>query len=264
MYRALVATILLLAGAAMAAVEVDVTACDQEVPRGAVGTLQADLVCPTQDHCEGNPLDLCTTNADCPGMAPCEKPYAVELGTGATLRLNGHSITGGAYGVLCETRCSVEGPGDISGASFSAVITYLGQYRLTLSNLSIHDNSSGIVQAGTVKLTDVDISNNQLRAIGRARVVKGTNVTANGNGLQAILADRVRLQSLTATGNGDVGVIGSTGVALENSTVTGNQAGGDGVDILSGRRPRLVNTTCGRSGNMDDGAPWGVCTLDPP
>lgn len=263
MYRALFTSLLLLASGPVQAGEiVEITTCDQEVPRGGVGILQNDLVCPTAHHCEGDPMIPCATSADCPGGVACEAPYAVELKRAATLRLNSHSIVGGYFAVRCEARCSVEGPGDISGASYAAVSVYLKPDRINLTNLSLHHNTSGTLQARVLNLVDVDLSNNTLRGIELTRLVKGTNVTASGNGLQGIFAERVRVQSLTATGNGAEGVIGVKGLKLESSTVTGNDAAGAGVDIVAGRRPRLIETTCGRSASFEDGTPWGVCASD--
>ena len=86
--------------------------------------------------------------------------------------------------------------------------------------------------------------------------------TPCGNGLQAIFADRVRHTSLTATGNGAAGVFAVKALALEASTVTGNDAGGDGVDLLTGRLPRLTNVTCGRIASLYDATTWRVCALD--
>jgi hypothetical protein len=80
-----------------------------------------------------------------------------------------------------------------------------------------------------------------------------------------ILALRVRIDGLTAENNSGGGVLAKT-TNLRNSTLTGNDGFAQGYDGLSGRRPRLVATTCGRSGRVE--APltlvgsWGVCAGD--
>jgi hypothetical protein len=46
-----------------------------------------------------------------------------------------------------------------------------------------------------------------------------------------------------------------------DSTITGNDSAADGIDLMSRRKPRVVDGTCGRSANFD-GVPWGVCAGD--
>jgi hypothetical protein len=99
-----------------------------------------------------------------------------------------------------------------------------------------------------------------------SRSVIGTNVVVNDNGHFGLFAQqaRLRIDGLTATGNGAFGVEGKR-VRLFNSTVTGNEGGHPSnppfVDVVSTRRPRLVNTVCDHSLGPD-GITWGVCSGD--
>jgi hypothetical protein len=53
----------------------------------------------------------------------------------------------------------------------------------------------------------------------------------------------------------------SSGAAIR--CITDNDAAGDGIDIRSHRRPRLFNTTCGRSGmDAEPFGDWDVCAND--
>src|SRR5512138_517192 len=88
MLRSVLPILLLLARTAHA---LDVTTCDQTVPSFEVGVLQTDLVCPNPNTLEG-----------CIG-AGSGAPAAVRLEANATLQMNGHSITGGCFGVRSFT-----------------------------------------------------------------------------------------------------------------------------------------------------------------
>jgi hypothetical protein len=71
----------------------------------------------------------------------------------------------------------------------------------------------------------------------------------------------LRLESSSITGNTPPwGIYNSHGgaIRLDNSTVTGHT-----IDLLSVRRPRLINSTCGTSSQLSATGPtWGVCTND--
>src|SRR5262249_56752633 len=78
---------------------VDITACPAAVPAGGMGVVQADL--------------NCTSGTD--------SGYVV-LGQGATLQLNGHSLTFNPGStpsalVLCEGTCTVSGPGTLTSST---------------------------------------------------------------------------------------------------------------------------------------------------
>src|SRR5262245_59980 len=95
----------------------DVTTCDTTVPPGEVADLQADLVCAATET-------------------------GVLLGSKSTLRMNGHSISGGDTGIGCSQRCLIEGPGEIFGTNDGVV---LGARGAVLHDLNVHDTAfSGI------------------------------------------------------------------------------------------------------------------------
>jgi hypothetical protein len=153
----------------------------------------------------------------------------------------------------------------------------VGRIGLTIRDgVVIHDGASvGIAlgQSNRVKLVleDVTIDNNGGGAIADCSglKLKGENVTITNNGT-GICGDGIKLKNATITGNGVAGIFSWTArVKLKDSTVTGNDAGGNGFDIVTSKRPRLVDSTCGRSAQVaplatpDAGSPsWGVCTND--
>lgn len=221
----------------------NVTSCGQLVPPRDIGVLTADL--------------------DCSSAAGA---FAVELGDRATLEMAGHTITG--RGILCQLRCTIHGPGDVTGVGGAGLEVYGGRNRVTVSGgVSLHGNIDGIYGGAKLVLTDVDVSNNSSSGIFvLTKRVKGTNVTVNDNGSFGLFAQdsSVTIDGLTANDNGWFGV-NAKRVKLLNSTLTGNEGGHPSnppfVDVVSTRRPRLVNTVCDHSLGPD-GITWGVCAQD--
>jgi hypothetical protein len=122
--------------------------------------------------------------------------------------------------------------------------------RVTLNNVSITHNGSDNPELGAIV----------------ANWVRGTQVILSDNfgyGLEGP-AQSIVFRNLTATGNAEP-VTFAYHARLIDSTLTGNDAGGAGVDVYTLRRPRLQNTTCGRSGGRqgDETIPSGVCSKDP-
>jgi hypothetical protein len=256
--------------AASAATE-NVTACPAVVSAGATGVLQADLDCTT------------TTDTG----------YVV-LGQGATLDLNGHSLTFNPGDpatalVRCEDNCAVTGPGTLtsSGAGFASIWAPTGAV-VKVTGVTIEGMYNGIVAiSGRAIVADTTISAVQwgIAGVKKARVddvtiavttpggycigateemnsvVVGTNVTLTScvDGIWA--SKKVRLTGLTATNNTGFGVYSRGRIVLKSSTVTGSPS----FDLVSGRRPVLVGTTCDHSG-IDTGdvvtETWGVCASD--
>jgi hypothetical protein len=101
----------------------------------------------------------------------------------------------------------------------------------------------------------------------RARRHGGSSAT-NDNQLSGVDGGKVSITGLTATGNGTAGQAYGAGVfagsiRLVNSNVTGNLYEGEPIDIVAGRRPRLINTTGGRSLDLfAEPQSWGVCAGD--
>ncbi len=129
------ALFLVVALAAGNALAVDVTACGQLIPGGAVRVLQADLVC----------------EPDVGGIA---------LGRGSTLQLNGHVLTAGSpvqgpVGIGCARgHCRVEGPGTVSGFGGAGILASTPS-RLDVRGITVQGNGIGISTVTGNAMADV-------------------------------------------------------------------------------------------------------------
>jgi hypothetical protein len=252
---------------------VDVTTCGQFVPANEVGTLVASL------DCSGAPS----------GSA------AVRLANRARLELGGHSITTppGGIGVACtQVRCAVNGPGTlltpvldpgtgiyaVRHVAVSGTIEIHGmrvgiltnEGRVKASDLSLSDNQDAVI-AKTLRGTNVFIRDTERVGIITSRVVRGTHFEIRDSGWAAIQTRSFKLTELIATTNGlastSVGgaIIASRGGILIDSLLSANELNDAPADIVSGRRPILVNTSCNVSVRVVDFSPsgsWGVCSGD--
>src|SRR5262249_60406366 len=94
--RALTPAVIVLSFLATPARGVDVVTCSQSIPSRETGVLQSDLDCTAAE-------------------------IGVYLEGGASVSLNGHTITGahrdvpGSVGVACPASCTVTGPGQVGG-----------------------------------------------------------------------------------------------------------------------------------------------------
>jgi hypothetical protein len=222
----------------------------------------------------------------------------------STLDLNGHTITGGVFGVQgafatqnrvaaararCHILSSVPG-GAIVGSLFGisdcdktevsdvavigATIQAIGGPRLVLTNVTIRDGAEPITTA-TLEASNLVVTNNRGVTQMNRGVIHGLIATGNTSPwfLRSFKHSSLVLTDATITGNTGVGVIGER-ITLKNSTVSGNNTtaqvigGGetvDGIDLISKRKPRLINSTCGRSAQLSVlSNSWGVCANDPP
>jgi hypothetical protein len=241
----LAGTVLLwLAVAPGVALGIDIDSCGQEVPRGAVAELRADLACG-------------------PSAA------AVRLGGRATLNLNGFTIAGpgsaGNGGVSCGRRCTVNGPGEIRG--FGVGISGIN---LRVTDVTVRFNSeAGVsIKGGSLELSNVVANDNRIGILFTfGRRLLGRDVEANDNELAGVWTSgrRVRLVRLTAMRNGRFGgaylSLSRRGKPrLVESTVIDNAGLGEGFDVLAGRRGvRLIDSTCGRGARVK--APRGSDVL---
>lgn len=244
----------------------DLSSCGIHVRRGDPGVLQGDL--------------------DCSGSSGVS---AITLRDGAKLSLNGHRIVGPAngQGVACwpavapALTCTIEGPGQITGARFGIAASSKSRIR----NLTVHGNEVGIwvvygdvAHAALVDLKGVTIRDNAAEGIMGGGAIRATDTAiTNNGGVGTTSYGPSRLVRTSITGNGGSGVV--TGryswfyeryfytkrnLILVDTTVSGNGLVDGGVDILSGKRPRLLRSSCGTSADpLTDGAPsWGVCAGD--
>ena len=201
-FMVLIAGLLVIGSAARA---VDITECGQLVPPGETGVLQADLDCeasPGPSRCLSDLEIICTSASDCP-LGACRPASGVNLGdfplgNRAQLELNGHSIRGAHFGIVCYVRgCTILGPGEVSGTA-DGIRAFRG--RLTVENVVVSESANGIRSGrAKVQLTDVLLRDNthfganvwklratNLSAIGNrigidARTIEGTNITVENN-----------------------------------------------------------------------------------
>jgi len=258
----LVATLLVAAGGIAAGF--DVTACDTTVPPGETGILQNDL--------------------SCSGAF-----VAVNVSDGATLDMQGHAISGAPTGdaaVSCNgKRCRVTGPGDISGP-VTAISILSGRQRLTVSDVTIHDCHFGVLdnsaQPGAVVASNLSVTGCSAAGV-QVRKLRGTGVSATSNGGPGLAVYKLRAENAVASDNGASGIFGGAArvkglvannngdagvrvvkAALRDATLTGNNGYGAGFDVLTKRRPHVMNVTCGKSGVLGGliTDTWGICAGD--
>jgi hypothetical protein len=193
---------------------------------------------------------------------------------GSRIVLSGHTLTGGAVDCRTNSRCSVEGPGEIVGA---AVGVWAGK-RARLSNVTVRDGEYGAFAVGKVMLENVAATGNVDYGVVAYGGIKAAHVLANDNGLglaaslKALAGEDItasnnlgngvdggalHIRGLVAQGNGGIGAGAVRGISLRDAVVTGN-----GIDVQSGKAPKLRNTTCETSFNSTIGGSWGVCTND--
>ena len=246
---------------------------------------------------------LCAVSAPVAALAgtvTLTQDYDCTTGTGAcftvvsgTLEMNGHTIVGGTYGVLCEDSCRIIGPGTIMGAGIGVqayrkldlrgvdvvsngnigVQCFFGCKVVGPANLS--NNSIGITSTGTMKLTNATVADNgAYGAIARGYPadtgkVNGTGSAFTGNGI-GIWADKaVKLTNSTVTANVGAGIVlgenecNRTVVpSLKNTAVTGNGTDpGCGTtvacaDLMTCKAPRLgPGSSCDTSYAIGSGVP---------
>lgn len=227
---ALVACLLVLVAAAPVAAEAVVTTCGQETS-GQV-TLDADL--------------------DCTGLVgPALRMH------GGTLTMNGHTITGGTYSIVCDVSCRIIGPGAIVGSTntISGVRAEGVSLRMSRVDVSgclhagllvwddatidgpavIRDNEMGIRVGGRARLRDLTITSNSHYGVdaamnGRTGRISARRCTVTDNHIGLLADGDIKVIDSIVTGNRNVGIFAmggfgchqKAGATLARSTVTGN------------------------------------------
>jgi hypothetical protein len=291
-------------------VAVDVTQCGQVVAARDTGVLVANLTCnrTIPGSCASCPSPSCHVDLGqpCDVGAACASGRcvhaALRLENRASLDLAGFALRGTVgdepeVGVLCESRCTVIGPGEVAQlvdfgiwagggldvlggvARISDVDVHdvfagvgISALRLRLDTVTATSNALGIV-ASSIRADTVTASGNDPYSGINVATLRATNLTTNDNAYDGLFfaraRSRFRLTNFTATGNAGYGIRGGN-VILVDSTLTGNAGHGSGVDLATVARPRVAGTTCGKSGqlpadnaysNMLSGT-WGVCAGD--
>jgi hypothetical protein len=270
----LAVALLPLAGGAHAALTL--TTCGTVVPPGETAALVSDLSC----NMTGPSVTL-------------QKSATLDL-AGFTLTLSGTDAGIVCADGKCTVRSTVAGGRIVAGGpeptGFGAVIAHItsGRGKIVVSDLDIEVSPPGSAESGvyaignvSIKAANVNVSNALVAAFSAPRIdvndalltdnwvglygfrLSGERVTTTGGGYGAA-GVRARLSEFTAHGAQHNGVQVDRTVVLRSSDVTGNNVGGLGADIVSGRRPRLVDTTCGTSQVFGEppGTSWVVCQGD--
>lgn len=258
---------------ATAAGAVDVTACGQVVAAGEEGVLNADLDC----------------------SASASGSQAVVLQHRATLLLNGHSIKSPPAGacVACTgVRCAVTGPGLLYSAApnpgggiaalknvtvsndvtidHTSVGISAGDGRLTVSDTFLSDNGDGII-AKKIKAEMLFVRDSERVGIVAIKSIRGDHIEVRDSGWAGVQTSKFKITELIATTNGfastDVGggIFATRGGVLIDSAVSANELNGAPADVVTGRLPIVINTSCDTSVMLVDGTPagsWEVCSAD--
>jgi hypothetical protein len=213
-----------------------VTHCDTKVLAGQTGELQNDLTCQDATH-------------------------AVDLFDGATLRFNGHTITGEFLpwphderqpGTVIECRgdCTIEGPGEIYGALGPGLFDVFGEgatairfgtgnkkVYVSVSDLTIRECGDAMLGENVLKrrprarvaLSDVSLVDNTGVGIAFVDTLDAVNVVADHNllGLTARVLRGINLRT-----NANVyGGIAAARVVIVGLVAQGNSTGVTGKRI---------------------------------
>lgn len=193
-----------------------------------------------------------TTDLDCTGQQA-----GVILRTGSRLDLGGFTLSGAVIGVRCDGRCTVTGPGTISGSKFGVN----GVTSVTMRDVGLADFTESAVRAGgALSASSVTITGAALYGLA------GLNVKADDSSVSSsfggVTARNARLRGITITGC-TRGFTGTYVALLDGSTIDTVAAGPAARAIRSWKRPRIVDSTClGRSEGIRTEEPWGVCSMD--
>ncbi|MDH3726720.1 MAG: right-handed parallel beta-helix repeat-containing protein [Myxococcales bacterium] len=127
---------------------------------------------------------------------------------------------------------------------------------LTLTNVTVSGNSSGIDSYGTLTLINTTVSGNEgggINSIGEPATATLTNSTVSSNGHSGIRnADgaMMTIANSTVSRNGEVGITNEAMMVIANSTFYGN---GIGIDYsqLEGRALMVTNSLVADECNVD-------------
>ena len=252
--------VLLLATGAAA---LDITACDTEVPAGDVAVITTDLDC---------------------GPNTVPDSYGIELESGATLDLQGHTITGAQWAVYCPgprtcTVTSTSGTGTLTGAEAGI---WTPESKVVVSNVHFADNEYGISNNPKTTLTDVSFAGNGFALTTRSLFATNVSITGSCDAAYCFDLGRGRIDGLVTTTVGAANVIQVTrSVDVRNASMSGGagQIGivarririrdsvvtGHDVDLAS-RGLRGSNVSCGKSRRFGQGGfgigSWEICAND--
>jgi|GEM_PF-3295747 len=195
------------------------------------------------------------------------------------LDLQGYSITGGEFGVVCAGRCRVIN-GSVTDADSDGISA--GK-RLVLDGVSVSRSGRyGIAVSGKAVIIGSSVSNSGRAGIFAKRMqVEGSTIQSNGiaAGERArcgLRAKRVAKLKAGAVVSGNGCGVSARVARVRDSSVINNGAHPDGSpacpdfdvcpDIGTEKRVKLRNSLCGVSRRTKGTGPflesWGVCSLD--
>ena len=265
----MLAAVCLTAGSAAA---FDVTTCRTRVPQGEIGVLRNDI--------------------DCSSIAPTGDFSAVVLERNAVLDLNGFTIdhysTYLLSGVECRGKCEIRGPGRLLSSNLNAGVNSFMRNPVTISDVDFEGQITGVntpytrtvLRNVTMHVADTGVTAKKLLVDGvqievgpggsncidtsysTGSSVTGSNVMLLGCDVGIGNQGSIDLANLTVVDAATYGVFARKKLRLTDSSITGSP-----IDIVSGKLPLLVNTTCGRSAVFErrDGVTnesFGVCAND--
>ena len=243
----------------------DVTDCDQEVPEGEVGVLTTDLDC---------------------GSNTVPGSYGVELERGATLDMQGHTITGAQWAVYCPGPgiCAVTSttgtPGTITGAEAGI---WTPDTKLVASNLHLVGNAYAISNNPKTTLIRVTFADNGFALTTRSLRATDVQITGSCGAGYCFDLGKGRIEGLVTTDTGPSATVvqvshsitmrfasmsgspGQLGVVARSIKIRDSVVTGHGIDLAS-RGLRALDVACDRSRRFgEDGlviGTFGVCTND--
>jgi hypothetical protein len=177
----------------------------------------AVTVCGQEVHGNG----FLAADLDCTGFSG----YAAII-VGGTFSLGGFTLSGGDFGsVSCPGSCKVVGPGTITGSPFAGIVAF-GSLKTSDIDLTNH-TAYGLECFKACKLTGGTISGNGdgLRG-GAGAVIKGVTISGNtGYGVRMqnnARRAKAKILNSSITDNGDEGVFADRSVSVRDSAITGN------------------------------------------
>jgi hypothetical protein len=290
---------LLIAGWALSAsAAMDITDCDVTVPAGEKAVLQNDIVC--EAYCDTDPTIDCSGSDDelCGPTGHCIEE-TITIGPGSKLDLNGHQIRPAYryHGVVCGAEgdvgsCTIIGPGGVAGQKGTGVISATLDVKmrsvwidntdvavrcggfLDLRDVRVGGREDWIFAAEGIRARDVDVGPAGMETLGNM-VLNGIESGINGGpliaagkvkgkdlnvvGRSTISGRSVFLRNLTSTPEAEPPIDDIVTIeAVEKLRLVDSNAG----TIESGKKPKLVNSTCLQSVVAGSSATWGVCTND--
>ncbi len=242
--RLIIGAIVVTVFCSIAAHAVDVSTCGQTVPAGETGVLVADLSCGDET--------------------------AVTLANKAALDLGGFTVGASDDAIVCESSCSVTGPGTIAG---DLRISILSNSKRAVVNDVVIDGGGIQAPSSRVAATNILVRNfgapggTTPHAIVAKILVASDVIVEDGgrHGFAAVAADKIlatnltvrdttsigiqtfrllRATGLTVTGNAGFGVATERTVRIDGAEISNN--GGDGI---AARRVKASSLTATGNGN---------------